>query len=258
MVTYTVAIGKGGSGKTATAAELVASLTRHGRRVLVVDLDQQANITVRMGLTKGSGAQFDAYDVLTRAAELHTAAVPSPSVPGAHVIIGADALVGVGSSHPESVTVLRDDIPGLTEWDDVVIDTPPDLGIPTLTGLAAADVVIAAVETKTESYEQMRKLDQLVTERISRGLRRGQEVHWIVPCLYDKRRLLDQEVVEALQKGWPGKVTHPVRQAAAVADAYTARLPVSMFAGSSKVAADYAEALGPVIAPSIRPDFKEH
>ena len=78
MVTYTVAIGKGGSGKTATAAELVASLTRHGRKVLVIDLDQQANITQRMGLAKGSGAEFDAYDVLTRATEISTAAVPSP------------------------------------------------------------------------------------------------------------------------------------------------------------------------------------
>lgn len=251
MSTYAVALSKGGSAKTATAAELVASLARQGRRVLAIDLDEQGNLTKRLGITDDTEIGGDAFDVLTAAATAADAAVPTPSVPGAWIIVGTHALADA-AQHPEIITSLRDYLPQIVgEWDDIVIDTPPAIGLVTLAALAAADVVVAAVACKTETYDQLARLTSVLEQRIAPRMRPGQRVHWIVPTLYDRRRLLDREVAEALAEEFPGRVTHTVREAVAVADAYTAGMPVSIYAPSSDVARDYADALTPVIQTSL-------
>jgi len=251
VTTYAVALSKGGSAKTATAAELIAELARHGRQVLAIDLDEQGNLTKRLGITDNTEAGGDAFDVLTAAATAAEAAVPAPAVPGASVIIGTHALANA-AQHPEIITALRDYLPQLVgEWDDVVIDTPPAMGLVTMAGLAAADVVVAAVACKTETYDQLARLTSVIEHRIAPRMHPGQKVHWIVPTLYDGRRRLDREVLDLLTAEFPGRVTHTVREAVAVADAYTAGMPVSTYDPSSPVAQDYAAALTPVIKPSL-------
>lgn len=161
MTVYTVALSKGGSSKTTTAAELVAALAATGRRVLAIDLDQQGNLTTRLGLTDDAEPAAVAADVLTGAASALEAAVPAPSVPGASVLAGSHDLANL-ETRPEAISSLRDHLPEVAgEWDDVVIDTPPALGLVTLAGLAAADVVVGPVECATEAYDQLQRLDQI-------------------------------------------------------------------------------------------------
>lgn len=151
---------------------------------------------------------------------------------------------------PEVITALRDHLPELTgEWDDVVIDTPPTLGLVTLAALAAADVVVAAVACETEAYDQLDRLVEVIAQRIAPKMRPGQQVHWIVPTRYSSRRLLDRDVVGMLTEQFPGRVTSPVREAVAAKDAYTSGMPVSVYAPRSDIASDYAAALGPVLGP---------
>ncbi|WP_454921831.1 ParA family protein, partial [Actinomyces naeslundii] len=78
METYTVATPKGGVGKSTTAAELVLALSQRGRRVLAVDLDQQGNLTNRLGLTASSEVDGTTADVLAGELDLDQAATPSP------------------------------------------------------------------------------------------------------------------------------------------------------------------------------------
>lgn len=251
MTVYAVALSKGGSTKTTTAAEVAAALAAAGRRVLAIDLDQQGNLTTRMGVTRDTEVDAVAADVLTGEATATEAAVPAPSVPGAHIVAGTHDLADV-ESLPEVVSALRDHLPEVAgEWDDVVIDTPPALGSVTLTALAAADVVIAAVACETEAYDQLGRLVQFVDKRVAPRLRPGQRVHWIVPTRYDARRLLDREVVELLHDRFPDRVTSPVCEAVAARDAYTDGKPVSVYVPESKIASDYAAALAPVIAGSV-------
>lgn len=154
--------------------------------------------------------------------------------------------------------VLRDYLPHIAgEWDDIVIDTPPAIGLVTLAALAAADVVVAAVACKTETYDQLARLTSVLEQRIAPRMHPGQKVHWIVPTLYDGRRRLDREVLEILTDEYPDRVTHTVREAVAVADAYTAGMPASIYAPSSDVALDYAEALAPVIRTSLTTSTKQ-
>jgi chromosome partitioning protein len=252
MTVYTVALSKGGSSKTTTAAELVAALVAIGRRVLAIDLDQQGNLTTRLGVTDDTEVSAVAADVLTGEASATEAAVPCPSVPGASVLAGSHDLADL-DHRPEVITSLRDHLPELGgEWDDVVIDTPPALGLVTLAALAAADVVVAPIECATEAYDQLGRLDEVIARRIAPRLRPGQRVHWIVPTKYRHRRLIDRDVVDVLTEQFPGRVTSPIRDAVAAKDAYTDGKPVSVYAPGSPIAEDYAHAIALIIGQPIR------
>lgn len=252
MTVYAVALSKGGSTKTTTAAEVIAELARRGRTVLGIDLDQQGNLTRRMGIRDGAGVSAVAADVLLADATAQEAAVPAPSVPGASVLTGTYELADL-DQRPEVITALRDYLPTLAgEWDDVVIDTPPALGLVTLAALAAADVVIAAVACETEAYDQLARLEDVIRQRIASRMRPGQRVHWIIPTRYDSRRLLDREIVELLRETRPGTVTTPIRETVQARDAYTNGQPVSIYAPGSGIAVDYASAIATVITNSPR------
>ena len=246
MTTYTVALSKGGSTKTTTAAELVTALASRGRRVLAIDLDQQGNLSTRLGLTAHTDVGGVAADVLVGTIDAVDAATPSPAVDGVDVLAGTHDLANM-DQQPEVITALRDCLPSLHEWDDVVIDTPPALGLVTLAGLAAADVVIAAVACETEAYDQLARLADVIRARIARRLKRGQRIHWVVPTRHDPRRLLDRDVVAQLNADWPGQVTNPIREAVAARDAFTAGLPVSVYAPNAPITADYRSATATII-----------
>ncbi|MCH8614387.1 ParA family protein [Arsenicicoccus dermatophilus] len=247
MTVYAVALSKGGSTKTTVAAELVVGLARRGRRVLAIDLDQQGNFTTRLGIGDDTEVQAVAADVLLAEATAAEAAVASPSVSGASVLAGTHDLATL-DQRPEVITSLRDYLPSLAgEWDDIVIDTPPALGLVTLAALAAADVVVCAVACTTEAYDQIDRLVEVIAQRIAPRMNPGQRVHFFVPTRHDTRRRLDREVVEALEENYPGLVTPPVCEGVAAKDAYTAGQPVSIYAPRSKVAVEYAHAVAHII-----------
>lgn len=256
MTVYAVALPKGGSTKTTTAAEIAAALARRGRSVLAIDLDQQGNLTARLGITDSTEVTAVAADVLTGEATAQDAALPAPSVPGVSVLAGTDDLAGL-DQRPEVITALRDYLPELAgHWDDVVIDTPPGVGLVTLAALAAADVIVAAVSCKAEAYDGLERLVDVIAKRIAPRMKPGQQVHYIVPTIYHARRRLDREVVELLNEQHPGKVTTPIREAIAVGEAYLAGMPVSIYAPRAPITADYQQATDRIIGHAPTPDRK--
>ena len=244
MTVYTIAIGKGGSTKTTTAAELAYHLARTGHRVLAIDLDQQGNLTTRLGITPETSVTAVAADVLIGAATATAAAIPSPAVPGVDVLVGTRDLTQL-DQRPEVITALRDD-PTLDQWDDIVIDTPPAIGVPTLGALAAADLVIAPVVSAGEAYDQVGELAHIIATRIAPRLHPGQTIHWIIPTRQRPGRLLDADVLQELHQHWPGRVTTCVRDAVAVGDSYIAGLPVGLYRPDAPVVADYHAALSQI------------
>ncbi|WP_347350366.1 ParA family protein [Intrasporangium sp.] len=252
MTTYCVALSKGGSTKTTTAAELVAGLARRGRRVLAIDLDQQGNLTMRMGVTPDTEVAGVTADVLTAEVTAREAAIPAPTVPGAQIIAGTNDLIEIDTTLvPDLVTGLRDHLASDGHhWDDIVIDTPPSLAPLTLAGLAAADVVVVSMACEVESFDQIARLEEVIERKISRRIRPGLHISWIVPTRYNGHRTLDKEILEMAQERHPGKVTAAVREGVAVKDAYTCGMPVSVYAPQSNPALDYQVALAPVLAAS--------
>jgi chromosome partitioning protein len=248
VTVYTAALPKGGSTKTTTAAELAHYLTQQGRRVLAIDLDQQGNLTTRLGITQDTEIGAATADVLMGEADADEAAVPAPTAPGVSVLVGTHDLSAVEATPPpDLVTSLRDHLPTVREhYDDVVIDTPPSLTGLTLAGLAAADVVIAPVSAAVESYDQVGRLAGVIAHTLEKRVRPGLRIHWIVPTRYDARRTLDREVLEMLTTTYPGQVTSPIREAVAVRDSYTAGQTISVYRPTSAVAQDYRTALASI------------
>lgn len=239
MRIYTVAQQKGGTGKTTFAADLAAELARQGKHTLAIDCDAQRNLTQRLG---HSSAGNPPQSILGYAAGTATAAelaVPSETVPGVDVIRANES---VKNLPPDEITQLRDLLPEETAWDACVIDTPGDLGHITQAALVAADVVIITVETKFEAVDGIDETEDFLAKKVAK-LRRSlpEQKVWYVPTRLS-RNSLGGEVVELLEERFPGRVTNPIHENVAVADAYVSMMPASIYSPRSRGARDLVAA----------------
>ena len=244
---FTVAIGKGGAGKTATAAELCALLPG---RVLAIDLDRQHNLSTRLGVTDVNSLPAVAADVLTGDAPLDRAATQSPELSHVEVIAGSEDLNAVETS-PEILMSLRAQLtePDVqSRWDHVVIDTPSHQGLITLAGIAAADQVVTPIACSGEAYLELARLsDFIATKLVKPRLRPGLGIDWVVPVMYRTRGAIDADVLATLGARYGEHLTPPVREAAAVRAAFVAGQPVSIYAPRHGVTQDYKAAISTIV-----------
>jgi len=191
---------KGGVGKTTTVANVAAALSLTGVRTLVIDLDPQAHLTIHLGADSETDAP-GVYDVLTGSADIGSAAIP---VRENLWVLGASInLVGAESELVNEVgreIILRkalDHIRG--QYDYVLIDCPPSLGLLTLNALAAVTEVLIPVQPHFLALQGFSRLLQtiaLVQSRINPAL----QVTAIVMCMFDSRTSLSSEVREDIDK----------------------------------------------------------
>ncbi len=167
----TVSNQKGGVGKTTTAANLGVMLARHDRRVLVVDVDPQFALTRQIGVEERS-LGLNLVDVLAGRAPATDAI--ARDIHGVDVIAAAPALAGIEMSLVSELGrehFLRDALePVLVDYDDVVIDTPPNLGLLTVNALLVAEVVLAPVSAEDDAslhgIRELRHTLQRLAERL--------------------------------------------------------------------------------------------
>jgi chromosome partitioning protein len=207
-IIYALANQKGGVGKTTTAISLGACLADKEQRVLIVDIDPQANATSSLGFDKRS-VQLSTYDVLVRETSLVQIAKPtdhsrlhlapsSPSLAGATV-----ELVNL----PRREYRLQQALASLDQqYDYVLIDCPPSLGILTVNGLtAAADGVIIPVQCEYLALEGLSQLARAV-DLVRRALNSKLHLRGLVMTMYDVRTTLSRQVVAEVRQHFPGKV----------------------------------------------------
>lgn len=190
---------KGGVGKTTTAINLGAYIARQGRKVLVCDLDPQGNSTSGLGIDKQS-LTATIYDVLfDRSAPDQV--IKNVNSAGLDLLPANSQLAGAEVemvAMPRREFLLKDKLAGL-EYDYILIDCPPSLGLLTVNGLTAANEVIIPVQAE---YYALEGLGQLlaVYQQVRQALNPNLGLLGILITLYDTRTALSEQVRQELQK----------------------------------------------------------
>jgi chromosome partitioning protein len=245
---------KGGEGKTTTAVNLAASLAAAERRVLLVDLDPQGNASSSVGYPRGT-AKHGVYDLLLGAAQLtdvvHPTELPTLSVvPSSPDLAGAEIeLVGVeGRESVLARAFASARAAKQLDWEFVILDCPPSLGILTLNALVAAGSVLIPMQAKYFSLEGLGALVGTI-ERVKAALNPGLGIEGIVFCMFDRRTNLAQQVVTEVEKHFPGQVYETmIPQNIRLSESPSFGKPVLLYDIESKGAQSYLSLANEVLA----------
>ena len=222
---------KGGVGKTTSAVNLGAYLANSGKSVLLVDFDSQANLTSGVGLDK-TKAKPGVYELISGKAELDEV-IHKTSVGGLEVIPSSIDLSGAAVELVEMENrdlFLRKALePIRNNYDYILIDCPPSLGVLTLNGLAAADSVLIPMQCEYFAMEGLSLLLQTI-KRIQKGLNKDLQIGGIFFTMYDQRTRLAQDVVKEVSAYFREKVFETIiPRNVRISEAPSHGLPISQY-----------------------------
>ena len=235
---------KGGVGKTTTTINLGASLAEYGRKVLLVDFDPQGSLSVGLGLNPHE-MDLTIYNLLMQPdVTLHDVVVPS-GVPGMDLLPSnidlSAAEVQLVHEVGREQTLMRVLAPAMDDYDVILIDCQPSLGLLTVNALTASDGVIVPLECE---YFALRGVALLkgtidkVKERLNPRLR----IDGVLGTMFDGRTLHSREVMQRLVQAWGDTVFHTViRRTVKFSDSTVAGEPITTYASSSAGADAYRQ-----------------
>jgi chromosome partitioning protein len=256
---------KGGVGKTTTAANLSAALSRLGKRVAVIDLDPQANLTVHLGVEAPEGSPSIYHvlleekalgDVLRPTSDPNLRVAPSNlDLAGAEVELVSE--IGRETRLREGIDAWIQRLPPEDAPDFIVIDCPPSLGLLSVNGLVAATDVHIAVQTEFFALRGLTKLLELV-DLVKRRLNPSLEISGIIAGLYDGRRNLNREVLQELRDFFGDRVYKTViRENVRLAEAPSHGQSIFDYAPDSFGAFDYMALAQELLALTVAPPLTE-
>jgi chromosome partitioning protein len=213
MKIVAIANQKGGVGKTTTAVNLGAALAESGKRILIVDLDPQANATSSFGL---QGVEdISLYEPLLGEASISDKILPTRReglfiVPADLDMAGAEVEI---ARMPNHLTRLAETLKPLhtdQTFDFVFLDCPPSLGILMSNALAAADELLTPIQCEYFALEGLVKIVRLIEQVLDSGANERLELGGIVMTMFDSRTNLSQQVVADVRKHFGERVYETV------------------------------------------------
>jgi chromosome partitioning protein len=249
---YTLANQKGGVGKTTTAINLAAYLAHYGQRVLLVDLDPQANATSCLKIDQRT-VRGGVYEALIGGGGnpanyiLHNPRLKLALLPSSAALAGAE--VELVSELARETRLRRALAPLLDRYDYILVDCPPSLGLLTLNGLVAAqDGVIIPVQCEYLALEGLSQLTHTL-ERVRSALFPELKVRGVVLTMFDSRTNLANEVVAEVRRYFPNQVfTAVIPRSVRLAEAPSFGQPISMYAPTTIGALAYAALAREILA----------
>lgn len=227
---------KGGVGKTTSAINIGAALVELGQKVLLIDLDPQANLTISLGIPRQKITIYEALrgegefspftyknnlDVVTSSLDLSGAEMELINEAGREYILR------------ELINQVVDD------YDYVVIDCPPSLGLLTLNALTSSQYVLIPLQTEFLAVQGLAKIKQVI-DKVRMRLNKNLEMGGVIATMYDSRRVLNRDVVDIIHKYFGDKVFNTyIRDNIALAEAPAQRKDIFEYSPKSPGAADY-------------------
>lgn len=234
---------KGGVGKTTTAINLSACLAYLNKKTLLIDLDPQGNSTTGLGIDKKSIEQ-SAYDVIINDVPLSEVMIPSVQnnlklCPANINLAGAEVEL---VSQISRETRLADAIEKVSkEFDYVMIDCPPSLGLLTLNALTAADTVLVPIQCEYFALEGLSQLMETI-KIVQRRLNPSLSVEGVVLTMFDSRTNLSVEVAEEVRNHFSDRVYQTlIPRNVKLSEAPSYGLPIVMYDINSKGAVAYLQ-----------------
>lgn len=204
---------KGGCAKTTTAVNLAACLAVNGHRTLLIDLDPQSNATISLGVDPGSQPRNIYHVFVDVDRDDEGTSLPSIVVPTTvDNLMLAPSSIDLAAAELELASrigrerALRKRMgPVLSEYEFIILDTPPSLGVLTLNGLVAADALIIPIQTHYYALLGMRQLLRtlkMVREEVGHNV----EILGVLPTMYDSRTNISKEILQGIQDFFGEKV----------------------------------------------------
>ena len=204
---------KGGVGKTTTAVNLGAALAEVGHRILLIDLDPQANATSSFGLQGTDGISL--YDPLLGGASITEKILPTRRdglfiVPADIDLAGAEVEIARMPNHLTRLAETLKPLQSDDTFDFVLLDCPPSLGILMSNALAAADELLTPIQCEYFALEGLVKIVRLVEQVRDSGANDRLEIGGIVMTMFDSRTNLSAQVVADVREHFAERVYETV------------------------------------------------
>lgn len=222
---------KGGVGKTTTTVNLSACMAQLGKRVLCVDADPQGNSTSGLGVDK-DGAEYSVYDVLINGIDAAEAKVKT-QIEGLELLVARKELAGAEVELVSALareTVLKRALDKVRdEYDYILIDCPPSLGLLTVNALTAADTLLAPIQCEYYALEGLSDLMNTV-KLVHQSLNPRLQVEGVVLTMFDARTNLSGQVVTEVKKFFKNKVYKTIiPRSVRLGEAPSFGLPITLY-----------------------------
>jgi chromosome partitioning protein len=227
---------KGGVGKTTSTINIGAGLVELGKKVLLIDLDPQANLSLSLGIPRQTNTIYEALrgeselepftirenlDVVMSTLDLSGAEMELINEAGREYIL------------KELFEPIKDD------YDFIIIDCPPSLGLLTLNALGASDYVYIPLQTQFLALQGLAKIKQVI-DKVKFRLNKNLEIGGVIATMYDARKILNRDVVDTIKKYFGEKVFETlIRDNVSLAEAPSQRTDIFNYNRNSIGAQDY-------------------
>jgi chromosome partitioning protein len=227
---------KGGVGKTTSTINIGAAMVELGQRVLLVDLDPQANLTLSLGVPR---QPVTIYEAIRGESDLQ----PYTVRPGLDVIMST---LDLSSAEMELINeagreyILREVFDTvIDDYDYILIDCPPSLGLLTLNALTASQYVLIPLQTEFLALQGLAKIKQVI-QKVKLRLNRELQIAGVIATMYDARKVLNRDVVETIRKYFGPQVFDTyIRDNVSLAEAPAKRQDIFAYSPKSAGAEDY-------------------